>query len=547
MCSNRTEKTGPGDEQADTDSGAETGQATPNTFPRDEVAADLRELLRKVEAIHPEPYHGYDGRVDLHATVEQAVATLPEEPSLEQSYRTAAELVAGLDDAHSRVAPPDTDDEGPERLPIGLRVVGDSLFVNAVDDESLAALLGAELLTVEGVSIEAIASRCTTLRGAENRYFARVLAGNRIEDPRWYDRLLDVSKTPSSVTLTVRQPDGSAETCSVQPVCSDSPAQRLSTGDLGPSGTGPRFDTVDDGRTVVFVPGNLGLYREVVQAARERNPDRAAQIAAQASQYHFGEAPPDSDEEAVEAIPSMVETVIEMVETMRAADTDSLVVDLSGNTGGDSRFVQYLCYAIYGWERLVDAHDWPVTAKRRTQPHREEYGVPERANDGYATHEENPAAYDFGDRFRTRAQTVQERVATYREELGVGPFLPELETEEHERYYTPDTVVVVTDATTLSSAFGGAALLAELGADVVGVPPGQAPLSFGEAVEVTLSNTGLQVDISGAMFRWTRDPSGPVLPMDRELTPELFVDRYDRAGDAPLRLGIDHARGADLS
>lgn len=125
-------------------------------------------------------------------------------------------------------------------------------------------------------------------------------------------------------------------------------------------------------------------------------------------------------------------------------------------------------------------------------------------------------------------------------------YADELAHEAHEGYYEPDNLVTVTTAGTLSSAFAGVALLSELGGDVVGVPSGQAPLSFGEAVEITLPNTGLDAEIACSMYRWTRNPDGNVLPMAAELTPDLFEGRYDRAGDAALQLAMDWAGKAEL-
>jgi hypothetical protein len=92
----------------------------------------------------------------------------------------------------------------------------------------------------------------------------------------------------------------------------------------------------------------------------------------------------------------------------------------------------------------------------------------------------------------------------------------------------------------MSSAFAGAALLSSFGADVVGVPSGQAPRSFGEAVTFELPTTGLDLSVAGAMFDWVPDPEDDVLTPDRELTGAAF-DRYDRGADAGPRLAFDHA------
>lgn len=524
-----------------------TDEADPETgeqFDRDAVAADLRELVTLIEAVHPEPFHGYDGRVDLHATVEGLIGDLPETVTVEEGFRAAARVVAGLDDAHSRVDPPEGNDDD-RRLPLSLRTVGPSLYVDEVYDESLDDLLGGELLAVEGVATGRLADRYADLRGAENRYFAYDSLATKVESFDWYDRFLGVAAVPERPTVTVRAADGTELTRSMTPVDGErDPVETLPTAEVVPTGTGPRYTLTDDGAVAVFVPGNLMCYREVVQGALERGAGYTESVARDAYREHFDDEVPDDVDDIVPELPSMVETLTEMVRAMEAAGTESLVVDLRDNPGGDSRFVECLAYVLYGWERLVEGSDWNIALKRRTERHRDRFGVPDSADDEYATYDDNPAGYDFGSRFRRQSRSFEEKLAARRERLDSGAFAEELADETHEGYYEPDRLVVVTTAGTMSSAFAGAALLSEFGADVVGVPSGQAPLSFGEAVEVTLSNTGLSVDVAASMFRWTRDPSDDVLPMACELTPALFEDRYGRRGDAALELGLDWARGA---
>lgn len=522
---------------------AEGDRIDAETFDEAALAADLRELVTAIEAIHPEPYRGYDGRVAMHEALESTVRNLPGVATREECYRLAAPLVAGLDDAHSRVVPPDGDASDDTRLPVALRVVGDAIYVAAVFDESLSALLGSRVLSVEETTVETMADRITDLRGAENRYFERLLVSNRIESNRWFDRLCDGTPTAADRTLRVRTGDGQTVRRTLSPIEADSnPVATLDrTADV-PAGSGPRYRLTDDRRVAVFVPGNLTYYREVVQAARDRGADYAAAVARDAYAFHTDETPPDDLDDCIPALPSMVETLTALVRAMDDADSTSLVVDLRDNPGGDSRYVEYLAYVLFGLDRLVAERDWTVELKRRTAPHRDRYGVPDGARDEYATFEANPAGYDFGPRFRAAEAGADARRASLVDRLSVGAFADELDDRVHDGYYEPDRIVVATTAGTMSSGFAGAALLSEFGADVVGVPPGQAPRSFGEAVETTLSNTGLPVEIAGSMYRWTRSPTAAVLPTARELTPTLFEERYDRAGDAVLQLALDRVR-----
>jgi hypothetical protein len=505
------------------------------------LAADLRTLVQRIEAIHPDPYQGYDGRVSLHAALESTIQQLPETLTEEQCYRRAAELVAGLEDAHSRVAPPEATESNDRRLPISLRVVGQQLYVDAVYDDSLTDLLGTRLLAVEGEPLDRIAERYTSLRGAENEYFTRLVLGEKIQAGEWLNRLLGGDQTDEELTLRVCTGEGTERERTLSFVSADSePVVETGQSITPPTGTGPRYRLYEDGQIAVFDPGNLSQYREVVQAARARDTNRADSLARDAYRAHYDGPVPDDIDDMIDQLPSMVETLIDLVTEMERAETETLILDLRDNSGGDSRFLQYLGYVLYGWERLVETYDWGVAIKRRTEPHREAYGVPD-GEQPQATFADNPASYDFSQEFRARELSTAERADAQRMLLGTGRFAEELADEAHENYYEPEQVIVTTTAGTMSSAFAGAALLSEFGADVVGVPSGQAPQSFGEAVSVELPNTGLEVDIAGSLFRWTPEPTGSVLPMTHRLTPDRFENQYDCAGDAILQLAFDHA------
>ena len=510
------------------------------TYEREVLAEDLRTILEHIESIHADPYHGYDGRVDLHHTVETAIRDLPQTTTREAFYRHAAPILAGLDDAHSRLVPPERSGES-GRLPLSFRVVGDSLYVDAVHEASLTDVVGGRVTSFEGRSIDELAERGASLRGAENQYWALRHLARSLGEYDAVDRLLETTQPPRSPTIAVEGTDGADYRWSVAPVPTDrEPVAELETTVEAPSGTGPRYRLYEGGDAAVFVPGDLTGYREAVEAACARDRTGAERIARDIYRRHVGNDPPEELTEVIAALPPMTETMTNLVRAMSAATTEALIIDLRDNPGGDSRFVQQLCYFLYGINEIVETANWGVAVKRRTDAHRAEYGVPDGIRDGYATFEHNPADYDFGTAFRRAAADREAAIAQFEGRLGAGTFGEELDARTHERYYAPEQVVVVTSEATMSSAFAGAALLSEFGAEIVGVPSGQAPVSFGEAVGTVLPNTELTVELSGAMFRWVPDPGGSVLSVDRELTPELFESRYDRAGDAGLRLAFDH-------
>lgn len=512
------------------------------TFDREALTEDARRLVAAVEEIHPDPYIGYDGRVDLHSRLEQVVRNLPETATAEEFYRRAAPLVAGMEDAHSVLRPPDYRDtsdkpESDRRLPVSFRVVGNRLYVDSVFDDTLVDLLGAHLLVIGDESIEMLLNRVAALRGVENQYMALVFVKRMIQKHDSLARLLERAAPPEEPTIRVRI-NGEEQSIALTPVAGDRELTRgLDETFPHPTGTGPRYRLYEGGEAAVFVPGDLSGYRESFEVAMDLGAARGADLAPAAYDRHVGGDQPADLAETVAALPSMVETLADLIDDMAASDTETLIVDLRDNTGGDSQFVFHIAYALYGWDGVARTMDSIRALKRRTELHRERYGTGSEDS----TADESLVDYDFSDFLNGRDSEEEESEPQNREYLmRSGTFAEFVESRNHEPVYQPDQIIVAISASTLSSAFAGAAQLTSLGAEIVGVPSGQAPLSFGEAVEKTLPNTELTASIAGSMYHWVPDPDTNVLPPDQELTPALF-ERYDRAEDAVLRLAFDYA------
>lgn len=500
-------------------------------FERRALAADARELVEFVETTHPEPFVGYDGRVDLHAALERTVRELPETATAEEFYRRAAPLIAGLADSHSRLHGPERDDDG--SLPLSVRVVGEGLYVDAVHDEDHAGLLGGRLLVVEDEPIEELVARVSDLYGAENDYYARMRAGSLVAENRSLDRLLGRQSRPEQVRLRFRR-DSEEGAATLDPVGAECEAEtELPTTFPHPEGTGSRYRLYEGGDAAVFVPGDLQGYRESFEAALDRGAAVAEELAPAAYERHVGDDPPEDTAAVVAALPSMAESLTRLTEEMASASTETLVVDVRDNPGGDSTFLLFLAYLLDGFAGIERLSEGTKAVKRRTEPHRERYG------EGDAQ-PENPASYDFEGYFDDERSVEQHREVLTRSST----FEQVLEAGDYEGLYEPEQLIVVTSAGTMSSGFAVAAQLTALGADVVGIPSGQAPRSFGEPVERQLTNTGLTAHVACSLYDWVPVPDGRVLEMDAELTPERF-EQYERAADAGLRLAFDHAGHTD--
>jgi len=511
-------------------------QSNEGVFSSSALIEDLQTLATAIESIHADPYRGYGGRIPFHRQLEHLVEEMPETATPAEFHKHVSPLITGLQDGHTTLSLPDDDTASDRQLPISLRVIGNGIFVDGVYDGADTELLGGRLQAVNHLSVEQLLAR-RNLRPAENRYGQRYRLGSRIQDYERLDRLLDEPEPPAPVQITVEL-ENQVVQHDLQPISDDAePVETLATTVDTPSGSGPRYQLYEDGAGALFVPGDLQGFRESFEALRSRDAGVVEELAPEAYERHVDADPPMDLSDVIAALPSMIETLVELVTEMKAAGTETLLVDLRDNPGGDSTFVYHIAYVLYGWAGVARAAESMTAVKRRTANHRDYYGPP--ADGEPSTADRNPADYDFGAALDQRDQSAT--IDQLRETLEQSETFSEVaDRDTYAGYYEPPQVVVLTTAKTFSSGFAGVAQLSTLGADIVGVPSGQAPVSYGEAVEKSLPNTGLTASIAGSAYEWVPNPDGNVLVADRELTPDAFV-RFQRSGDAGLRLAFEHA------
>ena len=165
----------------------------------------------------------------------------------------------------------------------------------------------------------------------------------------------------------------------------------------------------------------------------------------------------------VAALPSMAETLRGLVEAMVDAGTETLIVDVRDNPGGDSQFVFHLAYVLAGFDGVKRLAEAVKAVERRTEPHRERCG---EGDLGTAT--ENRAEYDLGGFLDGEEDPGDLRELLTRAE----GFVDLVDAVGDDGRYEPDRIVVATTAGTMSSGFAVAAQLTALNAEVVGVPSG---------------------------------------------------------------------------
>jgi hypothetical protein len=235
--------------------------------------------------------------------------------------------------------------------------------------------------------------------------------------------------------------------------------------------------------------------------------------------------------------PSATAAFRALVTDMKARRTETLILDVRGNHGGNSLISEMLVYFLYGKAallRMAGVGSGETGAFRYSRLYFED-----RPSESLATINDGRAVplvegdYDFSwsyvDGKPIARRTGPEREAPMVTFMRLSPtFRDEFDAGTYSGYYRPERVIVLCDAGTMSAGFSVVAEFDSFGALTVGTPPAQAPNSYGAAAVFTLRHTGLRVMVPmiAATHFPADSPFATVLPPDYPMTYERLAS-YD--------------------
>jgi hypothetical protein len=520
--------------------------ASDEIMQRTRLIDDARQLLDTIEQTHPDPYLAGGGRIAWHRRFHAVLSSIPAEGlSREEFLRQLQPLVASIGDSHTGILAPALGST-PLDLPLRFRFVEELLVVEQVARPELEPLLGASLVAIEGVPMQKLLDRQASIRGMENRYGHLALFSLRTLATREaLGQVVPEWRTPGSLQVEVRTVDGQRlareislddvvpETWSVLPTRVEMP----STVDSDVA-----YTFLDDEKsTALLVISDLMKYREAIELWFADGLAQAEDMA-NAAYEHFNGAPAPADRESLLAgIPSATETIAGLVRQMQAVDTRDLIVDLRGNTGGNSAMREILVYLLYGNDALRSLDTGYEIVKLSPLLFAQYEGLSlDEINENQA-YSLRATDFDFDDEdsylHSARATTGPDLT------LAKSPsFWRVYQTGEfHSPVWKPTTVLVLCTPLTFSSGFNVLTGLRTMGAKVVGTPSAQPGNSFGDVLQFQLKNTGLTVFVSyKQIVAFPDDPEGgrclkPQYPLTLE---KLAAYGFDPNAEVLLALEV---------
>lgn len=484
----------------DTKKSDETG-----LFSKSQLIEDSRQLLSYLENIHPDPYLHSGGKVAFHRRFQDILQSIPAQGMAKDDFfRLLRPFVAAIGDGHTVLLKSRDSEAG--LMPLSFASVERCLFVDGVPSEKDKALLGAKLLSVEGVPFADMLKRMSQLQGIENETHGLMMLNAYLGlTPRLKD-LLPQWRDFSNLRVQLELADGRIEDRSFALRDKSAPpliraVTKLEVPAMDKTQFAYRFLSPDKKTALLKIDG-LGAYREMWEA-EGRSRDVSKEIAVVYRQVLKREAPSDPAA-ALAGLPSAVETFRRLFTEMKEAGTEVLIVDLSQNPGGNSLMADILTYFLYGTQKLGQIVVEERSVKKYSPYFFEAFPGQSiqninQQNERVQSYPLTESDYDFTEgRFKELFLAGKLDLATGMElnYADTPTFLAEIRSGAYSAYYTPKKVIVTTSHETYSSGFTMLRYLYKSGATVVGSVSAQSGNGFGNSTPFTLKNTGLRLMIS---------------------------------------------------
>ncbi len=506
---------------------------------REELIEDARQLVRILETAHPDPYVNSGGKIAFHRRFQKMLRSLPREGMTAKAFfRLVSPFVAALRDGHTALLPPRGNTPPSPGLPFVFKVIKKDLYIANTCMVEGTELLGARLISLEGIPFDKLKRHQNDLRGIENDYGTLALLTRTLMTkdglenllPDWKDRnVLHVGLQPQSG----KERDFTLSLEGKQEKFSEFPASRVRLPSMDKSDIAFCF-LGEDRETALIKIQDMMTYRECGESWLADGMSAARDFIQEAYSKFHRKNPPDDIQKALLGLPSATEIFKDLVIAMKEAGTENLIVDLRDNTGGNSLMIPIFLYFLFG-DEVMKGYDEGYSIKKYSDPYFMTYAtdsldkvnkdrrVPLMKND-----------YDFQDEFGEREDSG--------ESLKKSPtFMKVYEAGKYNRYYTPDKILVLSSPLTYSSGFNMMSALSNVGAILIGTPSAQPGNNFGDSLVFQLKNSGIAGGVSHKrIISFPDDPDKPgILSLHHTLTYEKLASYgFDPNSEVLLALEI---------
>ena len=183
-------------------------------YSRDMLIQDARQLAKTIESAHPDPYIRGGGKIAFHRRLQDTLRSIPEEGMTKMEfYQLLLPLVAAIGDGHTRVFLSRSRQPSGPGLPLVFTIVEKYLYIAGVYEKAHEPLLGALLVSVEGISFEELVNRQAKLRGCDNEYHKLVYLSRFLMAKEGLESLLPEWKNEEKIQAVLKLNTGEEKEC----------------------------------------------------------------------------------------------------------------------------------------------------------------------------------------------------------------------------------------------------------------------------------------------------------------------------------------------
>jgi hypothetical protein len=141
-------------------------------YSQEELIEDARQIADIIESAHPDPYIRGGGKIAFHRRLHRLLNAIPKEGMTRDEFvRLLRPFIAAVGDAHTYLWDDySVNNYAPGGVPLRFDIVEQSLYVAGVPNGMDRDLIGARLVSVEGVPLAELVERQKRLQGSENEY-----------------------------------------------------------------------------------------------------------------------------------------------------------------------------------------------------------------------------------------------------------------------------------------------------------------------------------------------------------------------------------------
>lgn len=465
---------------------------------RDSLIVDFERLVTYLEQTHPDPYSGFGGKVAFHQKANALKRQLSEkEYDIDGFCDLLSEFIANLHDGHTYLSTGNRNNnlQNTGVIPVSFTVIPNGIIVTGIEKGN-EQYLGAKLLRINNVPINTLLSISSKYKTAENPYGAYLNVSYFGRTQFWLEKW--IGEVGEEVTLGVEKANGKECEWKVKFI-SSRPDNFYEIDGYKPISSikNNSYGFIDrDRKVMAFVSGSIMARENYEYCVRNGWNNSMSDV----ERYYKNsrKSMPADTTEALLGIPSFSESFLNMLNEMKNNGSETLIIDLRGNSGGWTPITLPTLYMMYGDKFLLERNfgsDCRVLSElylnkinSTLEQFNKQHGKPYKIGD-----------YIFEEDSEEISPNEMEEVRNNFIDGCMSATKDALRAQNGKAIYTPKNVFVVTDSYTFSAAFHYTFFLSNMGAKVAGVTSSQAPNTFMETTPFSLPYSRLNGSISNYM------------------------------------------------